>query len=637
MTIPSILTQTKVYKEASIHCKCNGNPKKFFNFIFQHLKHKAFPTQTHKSNEEWIISKALVSSRKNTMYPAQHYVNGPQTMISTALDSPVASESIAVEALNKLSGSQTRNGPNQEKLTSMQELAQVNKKKTLKDKSKTSRKRSRDTNLSRTLLQASTSKGKDCKPFWTPLSREWSEKLLSCTVTDLRDSDMSCWSSSSPNLMSNSWYTVTAKQNKTLLNETSRTTSLQLQQSLSQAIMDAEQLKTGKRERELMKKQRVTRQPVMRSRRIRVYPTKAQRAKLDQWFGAVRFIYNVCVDNYPSASTKVERKELREVSIKNQKLNDQHPWLRTVPYDVRDSAITDVFEAKKAGIAKNQKGTFKFRTKKRVRQETFRIRGRDWGRRRGAYTWCFSKEKLKSSEALPERMTNTVEITRTRLGEYYLSIPREVDVKSENQATNIVSLDPGVRTFQTIYDITGRCMEWGKDDYRRIYRLCQHMDRYSIFTASVPILVRTSVATVKLALKKRPVVGDAELRERLALLDLRPKLHLYETVLQDIRDTAVATDMLTVALANVEDLLHEMKELLTTVETNLRPKGNADFLYISRVWYDRNEEEMIEKLTVYNTLLVARYDALIKTLQLQLHVREANGLPLEHCRAPVHL
>ena len=159
----------------------------------------------------------------------------------------------------------------------------------------------------------------------------------------------------------------------------------------------------------------------------------------------------------------------------------------------------------------------------------------------------------------------------------------------------------------------------------------------TILTVSVPILVRTSVAAAKLALKKRPVVSDTELRERLALLDLRPKLNLYETVLQDIRDSEVATDMLTVALKNVEDLILEMKELMTTVETNLRPKGNADFLYISRVWYDRNEEDMVEKLTVYNTLLATRYDALISTLQLQLRVREANGLPFGHSPVPVHL
>ena len=155
----------------------------------------------------------------------------------------------------------------------------------------------------------------------------------------------------------------------------------------------------------------------------------------------------------------------------------------------------------------------------------------------------------------------------------------------------------------------------------------------TIFTASVPILVRTSVATMKLALKKRPSATDTELRERLALLDLRPKLNLYETVLQDIRDTAAATDMLTIALANVQELLLQTKELLTIVETNLRPEGH-DFLYVSKVWYDRNEEEMVEKLKVYNTLLGLRYDALLSTLKLQLHVREAIG----HLHpVPVHL
>ena len=161
----------------------------------------------------------------------------------------------------------------------------------------------------------------------------------------------------------------------------------------------------------------------------------------------------------------------------------------------------------------------------------------------------------------------------------------------------------------------------------------------TLFTASVPLLLRTSVATVRFAFNRKPAVTENELREKLAMLDLRAKLDLYETVLQDIRDTTGATDMLSVALTNVQDLLFKMKELLTIVETNLRIGGNGndifDFLHVSRTWYDRNEEEMIDKLQLYDTLLATRYDALISTLQLQLRVRDTIGLT--DSRIPVEL
>jgi putative transposase len=41
----------------------------------------------------------------------------------------------------------------------------------------------------------------------------------------------------------------------------------------------------------------------------------------------------------------------------------------------------------------------------------------------------------------------------------------------------IVSLDPGVRTFMTVYDPSNEHVyEWGKQDISRIHRLCRHMD-----------------------------------------------------------------------------------------------------------------------------------------------------------------
>jgi putative transposase len=67
------------------------------------------------------------------------------------------------------------------------------------------------------------------------------------------------------------------------------------------------------------------------------------------------------------------------------------------------------------------------------------------------------------------------------LGRYFLVIPTDTPKKSENQAPlcqeSIVSLDPGVRTFQTTYDASGLATEWGKGGMSTIYTLCHRADK----------------------------------------------------------------------------------------------------------------------------------------------------------------
>jgi putative transposase len=40
----------------------------------------------------------------------------------------------------------------------------------------------------------------------------------------------------------------------------------------------------------------------------------------------------------------------------------------------------------------------------------------------------------------------------------------------------VASIDPGVRTFGTVYTDSGHVYEWGKQDIQRLYRLCKYLD-----------------------------------------------------------------------------------------------------------------------------------------------------------------
>ena len=61
---------------------------------------------------------------------------------------------------------------------------------------------------------------------------------------------------------------------------------------------------------------------------------------------------------------------------------------------------------------------------------------------------------------------------------WYICVPIEYDVNSDNQG-NIVSIDPGVKNFQTLYDGKGKVTQIGTNDMRDILsKLHDKIDKY---------------------------------------------------------------------------------------------------------------------------------------------------------------
>lgn len=217
-----------------------------------------------------------------------------------------------------------------------------------------------------------------------------------------------------------------------------------------------------------------------------MYPTKEQRKTLDKWFAASRRTYNSLVETFPKVSDKASLKQLREIGLDTSK----HPWMKDVPGEIRDANVRDFEKAKRTHWAKFKKMTkhdkaksfnakFKFRSR-RHRQQSLEVRGRDWGRKRGSFSSLFGHDKMKSSEPLPLKVEAAFRVTKDRLGRYYFCIPvpveKSCDVNGPVSFHGVAALDPGVRTFQTIYDADGLCVEWGKNDFCAILRLCKHAD-----------------------------------------------------------------------------------------------------------------------------------------------------------------
>lgn len=159
-----------------------------------------------------------------------------------------------------------------------------------------------------------------------------------------------------------------------------------------------------------------------------------------------------------------------------------NPWLLETPYEIRDAAMCEVLDAYTSNFAKQIKKPghrfqIQYRSKK-ASQAAIMIRGRQF--KKGVfYPSFFGKEPIYSSEPLPDTVNYDCKLLQTRLGHYYMCIPMPLAPASENQARrqgSVVALDPGVRTFQTAYDPSGKIIEFGKNDIGHIYRICHHMD-----------------------------------------------------------------------------------------------------------------------------------------------------------------
>ena len=265
--------------------------------------------------------------------------------------------------------------------------APIKKKQvTSKGKSKISKKATENTMSSKTSDQGSTSSDQACKPFWNKSTAALSAKLWSGTKTDSVDTDSRYWNSSSKRLGQNSWFSVTNKRKQA--QKSLQTTSLPLQQSLLQGIMDSVPLKTeegGKR-----------------SKKVRVYPTLKQKETLNSWFGCARWTYNECVKIIKSKKVKANKGALRKACVNNDNFKDKDQWVTETPYEIRDAAMDDVVKAVDTNIKKGVRFDLKFRSR-RDESQSISIRKRNWNTNKGKFKFMNSTH-LKSPETLPDEL-----------------------------------------------------------------------------------------------------------------------------------------------------------------------------------------------------------------------------------------
>lgn len=422
-----------------------------------------------------------------------------------------------------------------------------NNKEILKDKSKILETNSQTMKSSKMLDQVSTGKEKVLIPFWNKYTTKMSKKLWLPTKIDYVNLNLNLWSGSSKRLAQNSWYSVSQKINPQNIQQKNwqKTYSL-LSQFLWQEITDCVQGKKEKNEKTELKKQierekkekkrmekKATKEPPIKkvkretkvknitcsacgakghmktnkiclnyvkpekkekkskpgqSIKIRLYPTTNQKEILRRWLGTARWTYNKCLDAVKNG-IEIKEEALREVCTNLDNFKTENTWVGETPSNIREGAMRDLKKAYESNFAKKKKNPdhkfeIKYKSRRRMHQDSIVIKSKDW--KKGIICPEFWKEgPMQSGEPLPDSLIYDSRLIRTKLGEYYLSIPKPLEIVPENQGPpksegkKIISLDPGVRKFCSGYDPSGFLVEWGKKDKfdKKIADLCFKYDK----------------------------------------------------------------------------------------------------------------------------------------------------------------
>jgi len=283
--------------------------------------------------------------------------------------------------------------------------------------------------------------------FWNKQASEMSKKLWLPTEIGCVDLGLNSLNGSSLNTMLNSWFSmivkVPHKQN--------------LSQIYSQSLPFSPVGFTD------------SGNTLKRSRKIRFYPTKQQKILLFKWFGVARYSFNKTIEYLRQPDTKANW-----YVIKTEIIHNLPEWSKKVPYQIKSIGIKDACDA-----VKNAKLTFKQTGK--IQKVKFR------SRKNADFNLYIPKQSLTEA-GFYHTLTGVINL-RERIGEvkhdcrvilengrYFVIKPEDRAVKRpDNQRLSVVALDPGVRTFQTMYS-NELVVKAGCSDFSRIYRLCDVLD-----------------------------------------------------------------------------------------------------------------------------------------------------------------
>jgi putative transposase len=221
--------------------------------------------------------------------------------------------------------------------------------------------------------------------------------------------------------------------------------------------------------------------PIIKAKKIRIYPNTQQKNLFRQWLGTSRKVYNETVNHLNLPKEQREKQWMFAAKII---LNSLPEWAKAIPYQVKKIAVEDAYKAFSNGCKKakltGKPFQLKYRTRKDTKQSCFIPSSalKKDGELFNIYPTIVGK--LKVSECLPSEFKDSRLICEH--GRWFIMVPYKVLPQSiqtnDNQISldKVVALDPGVRTFLTGFS-DKNVFKIGQGDFSRIARLASHMDK----------------------------------------------------------------------------------------------------------------------------------------------------------------
>ena len=200
-----------------------------------------------------------------------------------------------------------------------------------------------------------------------------------------------------------------------------------------------------------------------KSYKYRMYPTEDQQIILNQWFGSVRYIYNLALETKMRA-WKDAGKNLSGFDLINQmpdlKDSPEIPWLKDCPADSLNLSILNMDKAYKAFFERRGSGVGypKFKNKSNKKSISFsKITKIDF--ENGTITIPKIKDSIPVIfHRTFEGTAKTTTISKTSTNQYYVSIlvddGEELPKKKSIKKKTTVGIDLGVKTFAVLSDGT---------------------------------------------------------------------------------------------------------------------------------------------------------------------------------------
>ena len=357
----------------------------------------------------------------------------------------------------------------------------------------------------------STTDGKDLQPYWNDFTAEINSRLWLPTGTGSHASEPNSSSRCLNKTVASSWFSTS--ETSAPQRNSPRIYSPSLLSSLQEPTDSADTAR--------------------KSKRIRIYPDRQQKAKIKLWLDAARFTYNRTIEFLNADAPKASW-----LGVKKDILSKLPGWTKPTPYEVKSNAVRDACLAVSAVKKFNRQ--LKLDKDKGIRLQEDYAEVHFRSRRNPSQTIFIHASALKHQTPYPTllgplKMRGSIPHAHgdakltLRHHQYHLNVPfkkmgphiSDSNLKAQTPSqARVVALDPGVRNFITWFSEDG-CGKIGELDFGRIQRLCQHQDNLLSRAAHAPSRKRRNMrrAAERMTVKIQNLVKELHHKTARYLVD----------------------------------------------------------------------------------------------------------------------